>query len=85
MPAKVEAEDYRGVATLVFEVDKTGSFNLLYTDAAYSELKEELQRVFALLPTIAPATYNSRPSFMQFKMKLKIPLEISLEEVPIQD
>ncbi|MGM0932071.1 MAG: gliding motility protein RemB [Bacteroidota bacterium] len=85
MPLKVEAEDYRGVATLIFEVDKTGSFNLLYTDAAYSELKEELQRVFDLLPTIAPATYNSRPSFMQFKMKLMIPLEISLEEVTVQE
>ncbi|HSP11378.1 MAG TPA: hypothetical protein VLO29_02535, partial [Salegentibacter sp.] len=85
MPSKVVSENYRGIATLIFEVDKTGNFNLLYTDAAYAELKEELQRVFSLLPTITPATYNSRPSFMQFKMKLKIPLEISLEEIPQEE
>ncbi len=64
----------------MFEVDKEGNFNLLYSEAIYLELKEEIQRVFDLLPKIRPATYNSRPAYMQFTMPIKIPLEQAVAE-----
>ncbi|WP_037317467.1 hypothetical protein [Salegentibacter sp. Hel_I_6] len=80
VPAQVIRENYRGEITVIFEVNKAGKFEIIYTDAAYAELKEEIQRVFNLLPQINPATYNSRPIFVQFKMPLKIPLSLNLEE-----
>ncbi|MGW1454713.1 gliding motility protein RemB [Salegentibacter agarivorans] len=80
VPLEVIRENYRGEIIVIFEVDKTGNFNVVYTDAAYAELKEEMQRVFTLLPQIKPATYNSRPIFVQFKMPVKIPLELNTED-----
>ncbi|WP_339651461.1 gliding motility protein RemB [uncultured Salegentibacter sp.] len=80
VPLEVIRENYRGEIIVIFEVDKTGNFNVVYTDAAYAELKEEMQRVFNLLPQIKPATYNSRPIFVQFKMPVKIPLELNTED-----
>jgi len=79
-PAVVHQEDYKGQIAVLFEVDKEGNFNLLYSEAIYLELKEEIQRVFDLLPKIRPATYNSRPAYMQFTMPIKIPLEQPLAE-----
>ena len=80
VPSKVIDEDYRGEVKVVFEVDKFGAFQVLYLDAAYVELKEEMQRVFNMLPTIQPATYNARPVFAQFRMPVKIPLSLNLEQ-----
>ena len=80
VPLEVIRENYRGEIIVIFEVDKTGNFNIVYTDAAYAELKEEMQRVFNMLPQIKPATYNSRPIFVQFKMPVKIPLELNTED-----
>ncbi|WP_339647545.1 gliding motility protein RemB [uncultured Salegentibacter sp.] len=80
VPLEVIRENYRGEIIVIFEVDKTGNFNIVYTDAAYAELKEEMQRIFTLLPQIKPATYNSRPIFVQFKMPVKIPLELNNED-----
>ncbi len=79
-PAVVHQEDYKGQIAVLFEVDKEGNFNLLYSEAIYLELKEEIQRVFDLLPKIRPATYNSRPAYMQFTMPIKIPLEQAVAE-----
>ncbi|PKP24652.1 MAG: gliding motility protein RemB [Bacteroidetes bacterium HGW-Bacteroidetes-2] len=75
LPKIVNEENYKGELAVFFEVDKEGRFNLLYTEAIYLELKEEIERVFELLPQIKPATYNSRPTFVQFTMPIKIPLQ----------
>src|SRR5690606_12583052 len=74
---------------VLFEVDREGNFKVIYVDAIYPELKEEISRVFSLLPVITPATYNSRPTYAQFRMPLKIPLEAftpqSIEEITIEE
>lgn len=75
LPQKVTEENYRGEAIVLFEVTKEGAFKVLYIDAIYSELKEEIRRVFQELPTINPATYNGQPAYSQFRFPLKIPLE----------
>ena len=75
VPAIVSEENYNGSMTVFFEVDKEGAFKLLYTDAIYDELKLEAQRLFDSLPAIAPATYNGRPSYVQFTMPIAIPLQ----------
>ncbi len=75
MPSIVETESYRGNISFLFEVDAKGKFKLLYTDAAYDELKKALKEVFDMLPQITPPTYSGKPTYMQFSMMLAIPLK----------
>lgn len=75
LPAVVSEANYEGEIVVLFEVDREGKFVLIYVDAAYPELKEEIKRIFETLPQISPATYNSRPIDMQFRMPVKVPLE----------
>ncbi|PKA83261.1 protein involved in gliding motility RemB [Ulvibacter sp. MAR_2010_11] len=74
-PEIVATENYSGSVVVFFEVDKEGTFKVLYVDGIYNELKEEAKRVFESLPKITPATYNGNPTYVQFTMPLKIPLQ----------
>ncbi|MGV6829676.1 MAG: gliding motility protein RemB [Flavobacteriales bacterium] len=74
LPEIVNTDNYKGEVTVFFEVDKKGIFKVLYVDGIYKELKEEVQRVFAKLPVIKPATYNGKPAYTQFTLPIKIPL-----------
>ena len=74
IPEKVTAEDYKGEIIVLFEVDKEGEFRVIYVDAMYAELKDEVKRVFEDLPKIKPATYNGKPTFKQYSVTVKIPL-----------
>ncbi len=85
VPEIVRGENYKGQLTIIFEVDEEGKFQLIYLDAAYDELKEETRRVFGELPVVKPATYNSRPIHMQFKMPLRIPLENNTQVKQLDD
>jgi len=88
-PEVVLSEDYIGKVEVLFEIDKEGSFKVLYVDGFYSELKEEANRVFGMLPKITPATYNGNPAYIQFTLPIQIPLkepirnnaEVSSEEI----
>ncbi|MFI8378489.1 gliding motility protein RemB [Leeuwenhoekiella sp. NPDC079379] len=73
MPERVLDENYAGELIVLFEVTKEGKFELLNVTAVYTELKEELERVFLTLPEVKPATYNGRPTYMQFSMPIPIP------------
>ena len=75
VPSNVLASNYSGEIAVVFEVTKAGTFKLMYVNAAYDELKDEVARVFELLPVIQPARYNATPTYMQFRLPIKIPLE----------
>jgi len=80
-PEIVFSENYKGKTEVFFEVTKEGTFKVLYVDAVYAELKEESKRVFGLLPKIVPATYNGEPTYMQFTIPFKIPLEKPSENI----
>ncbi|BAO75121.1 hypothetical protein [Winogradskyella sp. PG-2] len=67
-------EDFKGDVQLLFEVNKDGEFKIIYVDAIYDELKEESKRVFELLPKVKPATYNGKPTFIQYSIGITIPL-----------
>lgn len=71
---KVFSENYKGNVNVLFEVTKEGKFKVLYVDGIYDELKEETRRVFELLPTVEPATYNGSPAYVQFTLPIAIPL-----------
>ncbi len=87
LPQVVSEEDYKGEVVVLFEVTREGRFTIIYVDAAYPELKEEINRVFNNLPQVSPATYNSRPIHMQFRMPVKVPMEIEAAKasVPLED
>lgn len=73
-PQKLEDENYTGEIVVLFEVNKTGEFRVIYVDALYDELKEETQRVFKKFPKIEPGTYNGNPTFSQYSINIQIPL-----------
>jgi len=74
VPQIITDEDYKGNVQVLFEVSKEGEFNVVYVDAIYDELKEETKRVFEALPKIKPATYNGKPTFVQYSLNINIPL-----------
>jgi hypothetical protein len=74
VPDKVADENYEGRLTVLLEIDKEGVFKVIYTDAMYDELKAEVNRVVSTMPAISPATYNGKPTYMQFTLPVNIPL-----------
>ncbi|WP_423819928.1 gliding motility protein RemB [Salinimicrobium sp. TIG7-5_MAKvit] len=85
LPAVVAEDNYRGEMVVLFEVTSDGNFQVNYINAAYPELKAELNRIFETLPKISPATYNSRPIDMQFRMPINIPLEAGEPSAVIEE
>ncbi|MFV8837596.1 gliding motility protein RemB [Salinimicrobium soli] len=75
LPEIVTKDNFKGELVVLFEVNREGEFQIVYVDAAYQELKDEIKRVFENLPKVKPATYNSRAINMQFRMPVRIPLE----------
>ena len=66
--------DYKGSIIVLFEVNTTGNFVVQYVDADNGELAAESRRVFEMLPTIAPPTYNGNPTYAKYTIKIAIPL-----------
>ena len=83
-PDRVVSEKYKGKIAVIFEVDTLGQFKIIYTNAVYNELQEEIKRVFASLPKVKPATYNGKKTFKQYTIPIKIPLEFQTEENEIE-
>lgn len=81
VPQIVIDEAYKGDVRILFEVNKEGEFKVIYTDAIYAELKVESKRVFELLPKIKSATYNGKPTFVQYSISIAIPLIAPLREL----
>ncbi len=74
VPQQLQEQNYKGVVITVFEVDTTGNFKVLYTNAAHESLKKEAARVFESLPKVSPATYAGKPTYSKFSIKINIPL-----------
>ncbi|WP_340170208.1 hypothetical protein [Lacinutrix sp.] len=75
VPEKMTVSNYKGEIVILFKVDKDGAFRTIYIDAVYPELKAEATRVINQFPKIDPATYNGKPTYKQYSIALKIPLE----------
>ncbi len=73
LPSKTSA-DYKGSIIVLFEVNVSGNFVVQYVDADSAELAAESKRVFALLPTIGPPTYNGNPTYAKYTIKIALPL-----------
>jgi hypothetical protein len=65
-------KDYQGAVFVLFEVTDKGNFSVLYVDAN-PELIAESKRVFGLLPTVTPPSYNGNPTYAKYTLKIDIP------------
>ena len=85
VPKIMEKQNYKGNTSAIFQVTAEGNFRLIYINSPYSELKEEVERVFNSFPTIQPATYNNHNIEMRFTLPISFPLEIDYDEIIISD
>jgi hypothetical protein len=74
--------ELKGSIIVLFEVDDKGKFKVQYVDAPNSELVAEANRVFSLFPTVAPPSYNGKPTYAKYTIKIAIPLQKPGEVIP---
>jgi len=75
VPKKLQTNNYKGSVIVLFEVDDQGSFKVQYVDANEEELITESKRVFGKLPKVTPPTYNGKPTYAKYTIKIAIPLQ----------
>ena len=73
-PAIVENENFKGTINTLFAVTKEGDFKLIYINTPYTEVRDEIKRVFKVFPRITPAWYNNHSIEMQFILPITFPL-----------
>ncbi|RAR71773.1 gliding motility protein RemB [Flavobacterium aciduliphilum] len=74
VPEIVKSSNYMGSIMVLFEVDEKGLFKVLYIDSDKEELVKESKRIFESLPKINPGTYNGKPTYTKYSIKIAIPL-----------
>jgi hypothetical protein len=67
--------NYKGTVIVLFEVTDEGKFIVQYVDANEKEFIEESKRVFAKMPKIGPPTYNGKPTYARYTIRIAIPLQ----------
>jgi hypothetical protein len=75
VPENLKQNGYKGNVNVLFEVDDQGAFKVIYVDASEEELSKEAKKVFAQFPKIGPPTYNGKPSYAKYTIKIAIPLK----------
>lgn len=76
---ELASKNYKGTIIVLFEVTDKGAFSVQYVDANDKGLIEESKRVFAMMPKVSPATYNGKPTYSKYTIKIAIPLESRAE------
>ncbi len=79
IPDELKTTNYVGTIIVVFEVNETGKFKVQYVDSNEKSLIEESNHVFQTFPIISPPTFNGKPSYARFTIKIAIPLKSSSE------
>jgi hypothetical protein len=69
---------------VLFEVDATGKFQVLYVDAVNQNLITATKNVFEKFPRITPATYNAKPTYSKYTITIGIPLK-SAEQLATEE
>ena len=75
VPDDLKQNNYKGSIIVLFEVDEKGVFKTLYVDTNENKLSEEAKRVFAQFPTIEPPTFNGKPTYAKYTIKIAVPLQ----------
>jgi len=83
VPTIAENENYKGTVKVVFVVTKEGQFEVLYVNAMYQELEDEVHRVFKTLPSVQAQTYNGRSIDERYRLPIAIPLSDNDKKVVV--
>ena len=75
VPGVLKQNNFSSTVKILFEVDATGVFKVIYVDANDELLIKETKRVFATFPKIEPSTYNGNPVYSKFTLTVAIPLK----------
>ncbi|KVV14504.1 energy transducer TonB [Flavobacterium sp. TAB 87] len=75
VPKSAIENGYKGNVKVLFEVDATGEFKVLYVNAINDDLKIETLRVFRQFPKVIPATYDGKPTYSKYTIAIGIPLK----------
>ena len=75
VPETLKQSNFKGNVIVLFEVNDIGNFKVQYVDAVDESLVAESKRVFAKLPKIGPATYNGKPTYAKYTIRIAIPLQ----------
>lgn len=81
VPENIKQNNFKGEVKVLFEVDATGTFKLIYVDAVDATLMQETKRVFGKFPKIQPSTYNGKPVYAKYTLTIAIPLKSSEQMV----
>jgi len=73
MPEVIIKDNYKGRMDILFEVTKEGGFKVIYANAAYAELKEEVEKVFGGFPVIRAATFDGKSVYTHYAMQVLVP------------
>jgi hypothetical protein len=79
---------YQGIVIVLFEVNEKGVFKVQYVDSNEADLIEEAKRVFGLFPTVQPPTFNGKPTYSKYTVRIGIPLKNPAEivaEIPVEN
>lgn len=74
LPQDVPA-DYNGTALILFEVNASGEFKSLLVDSDKPSITDECRRVIGAMPKISPPTYNGKPTYSKYTIRLAFPLQ----------
>ncbi|MGV9003094.1 gliding motility protein RemB [Flavobacterium sp.] len=77
---ELNSKNYKGTVIVLFEVTDQGKFAVQYVDANEKALIEESNKVFEKMPQVTPATYNGKPTYAKYTIRIAIPLQ-SREEI----
>ena len=69
------SSDYKGTVNVLFEVNDSGNFKVQYVDSNEETLITESKRVFEKFPKIKPPTYNGKPTYSKYTIRIEIPLQ----------
>lgn len=79
VPEKLIQDNFKGNVIVLFEVDEQGKFKVQYVDAIDEELVKECKRVFGKFPKIGPPTFNGKPTYSKYTIKIAIPQKSAAE------
>ena len=80
--------NYQGIVIVLFEVNEKGVFKVQYVDSNEADLIEEAKRVFGLFPMFQPPTFNGKPTYSKYTVRIGIPLKNPAEivaEIPVEN
>jgi Gram-negative bacterial TonB protein C-terminal len=77
LPEDEKQNNFQGKVKVLFEVDATGKFQVLYVDAINQGLVSATKDVFEKFPKITPATYNGKPTYSKYTITIVLPLKSS--------